>query len=88
LRESFSRLAVDGGRLAYRFTLHDGPLERSILEQVRSRKIHPCSIAFVPQAQCRRDVTTVYSRAAPREISLCDGRKPQWYGTSVIAEAV
>ena len=88
LRGVFLRLINDGGRLVFRFTLMDGPLERSILERVRSQHIRHCSIGFVPGQRQWRTPVTMHTRATLTEISLCDGRRPQWYGTSVYAESV
>jgi hypothetical protein len=87
LRGSFSRIANDGGRLVFRFTLMDGPFERSILERIRSQHIRHCSIGFFPGERQWRAPMTVHARARLTEISLCDGNRPQWFGTYVIAEA-
>jgi hypothetical protein len=86
LSGSFSRIANDGGRLVFRFSLVDGPFERSVLERIRSRHIRHCSIGFVPRERQWRASLTMHTRATLTEISLCDGRRPQWYGTSVFAE--
>ena len=89
LSGSFTRLANGAGRLVYRFTLMDGQFERSILDQIRSRRIRHCSIAFVPGEQEWRSSMTVHTRARLTEISLCGAsHRPQWFGTQVFVAEV
>ena len=74
LRGRFSRLAIDARQLKFRFELHDGPREWSVLQRVKVGDIRECSIGYKPEHE------------RSRGISLLDGRKPAWFNTWVRAE--
>lgn len=83
LRGKFDRIWDDHNKLRFRFTLQDGVREHSVLDRITSGAIRGCSIGFTPDLRTRDWRHVLHTRARLTEISLCDGRWPQWYDTFV-----
>jgi HK97 family phage prohead protease len=86
LQGRFTRLRNDGGQLLFTFILLDGAREQDILTRIRSGAIRFCSIGFEPLAYRYERHLCLNTRARLNEISLCDGRTPQWFGTWITAQ--
>ena len=78
----------EGGELRFLFHLEDGVHERQVLQRIMSGHISRCSVGYNPEQQRWIGRTLETTKARLIEISVVDGKRPAWFGTSVSAEVV
>ena len=83
IRGRFVHIREDGGELRFAFELHDTPLGRGILRDVRAVAIRHCSVAYQVVSAAFRNKVDEISEANLTEISVLRGLRPSWYGSSV-----
>jgi phage head maturation protease len=59
-----------------------------VLQRIMSGHISRCSVGYNPEQQRYIGRTLETTKARLIEISVVDGKRPAWFGTSVSAEVV